>query len=149
MKMIFKISTVVLVIACLLLTVGCKKKKVDYQGPVGLPSDSIINSDGEVEEDEITVDDLLGIESDKTDTTSKDESDKNNASNDSSTDKDESSKNETSSDKNDTENSKPDDNKNEENSSNTSSGNSSSNKNDDVVSEKEENNGFKDDLGWF
>ncbi|MBR5223382.1 MAG: hypothetical protein IKV81_04380 [Clostridia bacterium] len=144
MKMIFKISTVVLVIACILLTVGCKKKKVDYQGPVGLPSDSIINSDGEVVEDEITVDDLLGIESDKTDTTSKDESDKNNTSNNSSTNKDESSKNETSSDKNDTENS----NTNEENSSNTSSGNSSSNKN-DVVSEKEENNGFKDDLGWF
>lgn len=147
MKMIFKVATVVLVIACILLTVGCKKKKVDYEGPVGLPSDSIINSDGEVVEDEITVDDLLGIESDKTDTTSKDESDT--TSNNSSTNKDESSKNETSSDKNDTENSKPDDNKEEENSSNTSSGNSSSNKNDDVVSGKEENNGFKDDLGWF
>lgn len=145
--MIFKVATVVLVIACILLTVGCKKKKVDYEGPVGLPSDSIINSDGEVVEDEITVDDLLGIESDKTDTTSKDESDT--TSNNSSTNKDESSKNETSSDKNDTENSKPDDNKEEENSSNTSSGNSSSNKNDDVVSGKEENNGFKDDLGWF
>ena len=147
MKMIFKVATVVLVIACILLTVGCKKKKAQYQGPVDLPSDSIINSDGEVVEDEITVDDLLGIESDKTDTTSKDESDT--TSNNSSTNKDESSKNETSSDKNDTENSKPDDNKEEENSSNTSSGNSSSNKNDDVVSGKEENNGFKDDLGWF
>lgn len=147
MKMIFKVATVVLVIACILLTVGCKKKKAQYQGPVDLPSDSIINSDGEVVEDEITVDDLLGIESDKTDTTSKDESDT--TSNNSSTNKDESSKNETSSDKNDTENSKPDDNKEEGNSSNTSSGNSSSNKNDDVVSGKEENNGFKDDLGWF
>ena len=147
MKMIFKVATVVLVIACILLTVGCKKKKAQYQGPVDLPSDSIINSDGEIVEDEITVDDLLGIESDKTDTTSKDESDT--TSNNSSTNKDESSKNETSSDKNDTENSKPDDNKEEENSSNTSSGNSSSNKNDDVVSGKEENNGFKDDLGWF
>ena len=147
MKMIFKVATVVLVIACILLTVGCKKKKAQYQGPVDLPSDSIINSDGEVVEDEITVDDLLGIESDKTDTTSMDESDT--TSNNSSTNKDESSKNETSSDKNDTENSKPDDNKEEENSSNTSSGNSSSNKNDDVVSDKEENNGFKDDLGWF
>ena len=147
MKMIFKVATVVLVIACILLTVGCKKKKAQYQGPVDLPSDSIINSDGEIVEDEITVDDLLGIESDKTDTTSKDESDT--TSNNSSTNKDESSKNETSSDKNDTENSKPDDNKEEENSSNTSSGNSSSNKNDDVVSDKEENNGFKDDLGWF
>lgn len=145
--MIFKVATVVLVIACILLTVGCKKKKAQYQGPVDLPSDSIINSDGEIVEDEITVDDLLGIESDKTDTTSKDESDT--TSNNSSTNKDESSKNETSSDKNDTENSKPDDNKEEENSSNTSSGNSSSNKNDDVVSGKEENNGFKDDLGWF
>ena len=117
MKMILKIATVVLVIACLLLTVGCKKKKAQYQGPVDLPSDSIINSDGEVVEDEITVDDLLGIESDKTDTTSKDESDT--TSNNSSTNKDESSKNETSSDKNDTENSKPDDNKEEENSSNS------------------------------
>ena len=147
MKMILKIATVVLVNACILLTVGCKKKTAQYQGPVDLPSDSIINSDGEIVEDEITVDDLLGIESDKTDTTSKDESDT--TSNNSSTNKDESSKNETSSDKNDTENSKPDDNKNEENSSNTSSGNSSSNKNDVVVSGKEENNGFKDDLGWF
>ena len=145
--MILKISTVVLVIACLLLTVGCKKKKVQYQGPVGLPSDSIINSDGEVVEDEITVDDLLGIESDKTDTTSKDESDKNNTSNNSSTDKDESSKNETSSDKNDTETSKP--NEDDKNDNSSSSETSSTTSKDDLTSEKEENNGFKDDLGWF
>lgn len=62
MKLFLKLLTLVLVIGCVMLAAGCKK---DIDAPVDLPDESITENNGSIVEDEITADELLGIESDK------------------------------------------------------------------------------------
>ncbi len=146
MKHILKITALLFIMVCVLLAVGCKKEEyIDEGPPIGMPSEGIINSDGEYKEDEISVDEFFS--DDKTDNTTKDESkpdkdDKNESNKNDSSDKNNSS------DKTDSNQSKPDDDNEDDTSSTDKEDNTSSDKNESTTSDKKDSQGFYNDR-WY